>query len=176
MVPRCNFASSVDDVDGSLSAVGDDRVTRFPSFDSRAREQAQTMLTGAIERAGAHLRVEYYLAPTRNDDDQFIGFARLGLPGVKAAKSGYAIGAERWGNGYATDAARTMVTFGFQRLGLHRITAAIGPDNSASIAVVKLLGFISEGRLREHVFTNGAWRDSVLYSILHPDRLPDGER
>jgi RimJ/RimL family protein N-acetyltransferase len=59
-----------------------------------------------------------------------------------------------------------MISFGFQVLDLHRITAAIGPDNTASIAVVKKLGFTREGRLRDHVFTNGAWRDSELYSIL----------
>jgi [ribosomal protein S5]-alanine N-acetyltransferase len=56
--------------------------------------------------------------------------------------------------------------FGFTELGLHRISAAIGPDNAASIAVVTKLGMQYEGRLRDHVFTNGAWRDSLLYSIL----------
>jgi ribosomal-protein-alanine N-acetyltransferase len=59
-----------------------------------------------------------------------------------------------------------MITFGFATLGLHRITAAVGPDNAPSITVVKKLGFTREGRLRDHVFTNGAWRDSELYSIL----------
>jgi RimJ/RimL family protein N-acetyltransferase len=59
-----------------------------------------------------------------------------------------------------------MITFAFRTLGLHRITAAIGPDNAPSIAVVKRLGFSREGHLRGHVFTNGGWRDSELYSIL----------
>jgi RimJ/RimL family protein N-acetyltransferase len=36
----------------------------------------------------------------------------------------------------------------------------------SSIAVVKRLGLSYEGRLRHHVFTNGNWRDSLLYSIL----------
>jgi ribosomal-protein-alanine N-acetyltransferase len=51
-------------------------------------------------------------------------------------------------------------------LGLHRISAATGPDNATSIAIITRLGFIEEGRLRDHVFTNGAWRDSILYSLL----------
>ncbi|MCX5068752.1 GNAT family N-acetyltransferase [Micromonospora lupini] len=95
-----------------------------------------------------------------------IGFARLGLTGHQAAKLGYAIGAEHWGHGCATDAARTIIDFGFRELKLHRITAAIGPDNASSIAVAKRLGMQYEGRLRDHVFTNGAWRDSQLYSVL----------
>ncbi|WP_308283159.1 GNAT family N-acetyltransferase [Pseudonocardia nigra] len=59
-----------------------------------------------------------------------------------------------------------MLGFAFTRLELHRVSAAIGPSNARSIAVVERLGFTLEGRLRDHVFTNGAWRDSLLYSIL----------
>jgi RimJ/RimL family protein N-acetyltransferase len=59
-----------------------------------------------------------------------------------------------------------MITFGFEELALHRISAAIGPDNTASIAVVRKLGMQYKGRIRDHVFTNGAWRDSVLYAVL----------
>ena len=88
------------------------------------------------------------------------------LTGVKAAKLGYTIRADRWGKGYATDATQRMIRFGFQELGLHRISAAIGPDNAASIAVARKLGMQYEGRIRDHVFTNGAWRDSDLYAVL----------
>ncbi|OAH11313.1 GNAT family N-acetyltransferase [Streptomyces jeddahensis] len=59
-----------------------------------------------------------------------------------------------------------MIRFGFGELGLHRISAAIGPENHASIRVVEKLGFTREGILRDHVFTNSEWRNSVLYSLL----------
>ena len=59
-----------------------------------------------------------------------------------------------------------IVDFGFRALGLHRITAATGPDNAASRAVLERLGFTYEGHMRDHVFTNGDWRDSVLYAVL----------
>ncbi|GAB1690300.1 GNAT family N-acetyltransferase [Krasilnikovia sp. M28-CT-15] len=59
-----------------------------------------------------------------------------------------------------------MIEFGFKELRLHRISAAIGPDNAASIAVAERLGMQYEGRIRDHVFTNGAWRDSLLYAVL----------
>jgi ribosomal-protein-alanine N-acetyltransferase len=156
----------LDDVDDVLAIVGDDRVTTWLAFDSRTREQSLATVNGAVERAQLDPREEYYLAITRRDDDQLIGFVRLGLAGEKAAKLGYAIAADHWGNGYATDAARQMLQFGFGTLGLHRISAAIGPENVSSIAVVKRLGLSYEGRLRHHVFTNGNWRDSLLYSIL----------
>ncbi|WP_305784971.1 GNAT family N-acetyltransferase [Symbioplanes lichenis] len=122
------------------------------------------MLNGILERAVLESRSEYYLAV--EVQGVLAGFCRLGFNGVKAAKLGYAIGADHWGKGYATDAARTMVDFGFNELGLHRISAAIGPDNHASIAVVECLGMQYEGRIRDHVHTNGAWRDSLLYAVL----------
>jgi RimJ/RimL family protein N-acetyltransferase len=56
---------------------------------------------------------------------------------------------------------------------LHRISTAIGPDNAPSIALVQGLGFQYEGRIRDHVYTNGAWRDSLLYSLLAPERNHD---
>ncbi|CRK60361.1 probable acetyltransferase [Alloactinosynnema sp. L-07] len=155
-----------DDLDASLAVVGDDKVTKFLSFDSLDRDTQAARLAGAIERARLSPRTEYYLAVATPADDRLVGFARLGLGGVQAAKLGYAIAADHWGNGYATDAARTLIDYGFSELGLHRISAAIGPDNTASLAVIRRLGFTYEGRLRDHVHTNGAWRDSELYSIL----------
>jgi ribosomal-protein-alanine N-acetyltransferase len=155
-----------DDVDGALSVVGDDEVTRWLSFDSRDRDATGRMLAAAVERAALTPRPEYYLAVTLPADDRVVGFGRLGLAGVRAAKLGYAVRASEWGNGYATETARLLTGFAFGALGLHRVSAAIGPDNDASIAVVKRLGFSYEGRLRDHVFTGGAWRDSLLYSVL----------
>ncbi len=154
-----------EDVDASLALIGDDRVTQWLSFDSRGREQAAQMIQGVIERARLEPRTEYYLAGVINTDS-LIGFARLGLTGVKAAKLGYAVAADYWGRGYAQEMVRLIVDFGFNDLHLHRISAAIGPDNARSLDVAKRLGMTYEGRLRDHVYTNGAWRDSVLYSIL----------
>lgn len=154
------------DEDGLYALNSDDRVTRWLSYDSRTREQTRTALTGILDRARQEPRTEYYLAFSLPGSDQVIGAARLGLTGVKAAKLGFLVHADRWGKGYATDAARAMITFGFRDLDLHRISAAIGPENAGSIAVVERLGFQLEGRLRDHVFTNGAWRDSILYSLL----------
>jgi [ribosomal protein S5]-alanine N-acetyltransferase len=95
-----------------------------------------------------------------------IGFARLGLDRPGTAELGYAIRHDAWGHGYATEASTIILDFGFTTLGLHRVQAACGPDNLASQRVLARLGFRPEGRMRDHVFTNGAWRDSLLYSIL----------
>ncbi len=158
----------LDDVDATLGLVSDDRVTRWLSFDSRNRDQTSRMIEGVIELAQREPRTEYYLAITLGDDT-LVGFVRLARGGVQAAKLGYAIAADYWGRGYASDATRLMVDFGFRTLALHRISAAIGPDNAPSIVVAQRLGMSYEGTLRHHVFTNGGWRDSLLYSVLEDD-------
>lgn len=157
----------MDDVDDVLAVIGDDRVTERLSFDSRNRNDAEAMLAGVAERRRHQPRVEYYLAVTPGSgNDRCVGFVRLAFDGVRAGKLGYAIAFEHWGHGYATDAARTLTDYGFRELGLHRVSAAIGPDNQASIRMAKRLGMTFEGRIRDHVHTNGAWRDSLLYSVL----------
>jgi RimJ/RimL family protein N-acetyltransferase len=93
------------------------------------------MIESAIEQAKREPRTEFDLAVTLPAEDEVIGFARLALDGVKAGKLGYAIRADRWGHGYATDAARTLADFGFRQLGLHRImrpSARTTPPRSGS--------------------------------------------
>lgn len=74
-----------------LRVVCDPRVTRWLSFDSLSREQQAERLIGAIERAAADPRTEWYLAVTTRTDDVLVGFVRIGLSGVRGAKLGYAI-------------------------------------------------------------------------------------
>jgi [ribosomal protein S5]-alanine N-acetyltransferase len=157
------------DLDDYFAITGDDRVTAWMAFDSYDRAKATDALAGIIERSAREDRPDHMLAITRQDDDHLIGFARIAPSGAWGAKLGYAIHADHWGHGYATDAARVLLRFAFVTQGRHRVTAAIGPENEASIAVVKRLGFSYEGHLRDHVHTNGAWRDSLLYSILEPE-------
>ena len=163
-----------DDVDDVLALIGDDRVTEWLSFDSRDRAAAVAMIEGVEQRRRQQPRTEFYLAITPADGpDQCVGFVRLAFDGVRAGKLGYATAFDHWGRGYAGDAARVLIDYGFRELGLHRISAAIGPDNRASIALVERLGMTREGTIRDHVFTNGAWRDSVLYSVLADEWASD---
>ena len=172
---------AADDVDEVLKIVGDERVTQWLSFAVKDRAGAESMVLAAISSAAARPRTEYYLAVLDRRTDRLIGFIRLALNGTRAAKLGYALRADAWGQGFATEAARAIIDFGFQALALHRISAAVGPENEASRAVLRRLGFIEEGRLRDHVHTNGAWRDSLLSSLLvsdwrHGNGSPSGDR
>lgn len=154
------------DAEAAAKIIGDDRVTDWLSFDSRPPEAAVAMMERAVSVAQADPRPEYYMGVTTLDSDEVIGFVRLEPSGVRAAKLGFAVHADHWGRGYATEAAQLVIRFGFDELGLHRISGAVGPANQRSLAIMERLGFSYEGTIRDHVFTNGAWRDSRLYSLL----------
>ncbi|HZG75409.1 MAG TPA: GNAT family protein, partial [Paenibacillus sp.] len=78
----------------------------------------------------------------------------------------YCLNPDYWRRGYASEAAREMLRFGFADLGLHRIYATCRPANVGSASVMKRIGMTYEGRLREHLFAKGTWHDSYQYSIL----------
>lgn len=154
------------DLDPSMAIVGDDRITRSLSFDSRTRDVQRRRLAEDIARARGDPRPDYYLAIVTNEAELLIGFVRLGLLAHRGSELGYALRRDHWGRGYATEAGALMLDHAFARLGIHRVQAACGPDNEPSKRVLDRLGFRYEGRVRDHVFTNGAWRDSLLYSLL----------
>ena len=79
---------------------------------------------------------------------------------------GYELASPQWGQGYASEAARAMVRFGFEDLGLHRIWAECIADNRRSIRVLEKAGLQLEGRLRDKVYFKGRWWDTLLFAIL----------
>jgi ribosomal-protein-alanine N-acetyltransferase len=164
-----------DDLDASLTVVGDPEVTHWLSFDTKTRDEQAERLAQDVERAKQDPRPDYYLA-IANDDDLLIGFVRIGLLAHQAGELGYAIRRQDWGKGYASEASKLMLDLGFDTLRLHRIQAACGPDNLASQRLLARIGMIPEGRIRDHVYTNGGWRDSLLYSVLQPDWRGIGSR
>ncbi|MEK5070195.1 GNAT family N-acetyltransferase [Sporosarcina sp. FSL K6-1508] len=79
---------------------------------------------------------------------------------------GYIINPAYWGMGYATEASKLLIEFGFEVLHLHRIFATCDPRNVASSNVLEKNGMTKEGRIREDLLLKDGWRDSFLYSIL----------
>lgn len=82
------------------------------------------------------------------------------------AELGYWIGKSYWSQGYCTEAARAVIEFGFEQLGLHRIYAYSFSRNTASARVMQKLCMIHEGHLRQHVRKWDAFEDLELYGIL----------
>jgi ribosomal-protein-alanine N-acetyltransferase len=82
---------------------------------------------------------------------------------------GYYLDQQHNGKGYMTEAVRTLVEFGFNVLGLHRIEAGVMPHNAGSIKVLEKAGFHKEGIAKKNVKINGRWEDHQVLAILNPD-------
>jgi [ribosomal protein S5]-alanine N-acetyltransferase len=110
-------------------------------------------------------------AITLRADGALIG--AVGLRSERAherAELGYWIGVPYWGSGYATEAARAVVEFGFDGLGLNRIFARHMTSNPASGRVMEKIGMHLEGEFRQHELKWGEFRDHRFYGVVRSDR------
>ena len=106
------------------------------------------------------------LAIERQEDGKVIGLVGMIREDHGQAEIGWAIGVEHRGQGYATDAARALMDYGFTSLGLHRIHADASTDNIASWRIMERLGMRREGLLRQAVYEGGKWLDRYIYGIV----------
>lgn len=108
-----------------------------------------------------------WLAITRIEDGRQIGGIGLRVDEQhQHAELGYWLGVPYWGQGYATEAAREMLRYGFAELGLHRIFASHFKHNAASGRILLKLGMRHEGCQSEHLRKWDEFVDSELYGIL----------
>ncbi|UFQ15989.1 MULTISPECIES: GNAT family N-acetyltransferase [Streptomyces] len=167
----------IDDVDAVHAIYGDAKATKYLSFEPRTRDQVGQIIARSMVSATAEPRDEYCLAVAERDSGRLIGYARLALDPhqPKGATMGFALRPSAWGVGYGTETVRTVLTLAFDTLGLHRVWAARAPLNTASHKTLLRAGMQEEGRIRQHVFVRGAWRDSITYSIVD-DEWKVGQR
>ena len=111
-----------------------------------------------------------WLAITLRADGRQIGGIGLRVDEQhQHAELGYWLGAPYWGKGYATEASREMLRYGFKDLGMHRIFATHFKHNPVSGRILKKLGMKYEGCQREHLFKWDQFVDSELYGLLRSE-------
>jgi ribosomal-protein-alanine N-acetyltransferase len=114
------------------------------------------------ERRGAAMALQ------RAADGVFIGYCNLfdWNPIHRSVKLGYCLHVGAWGQGFAPEAARGLLEWGFSALDLNRVQAETDPRNTASNRVLEKLGFTHEGTLREDCIVGGEISDSRVYGLL----------
>lgn len=140
----------------------------FPALQSRAASDASVdaWQTELEERGWSNWAVE--LRSTR----QFIGFVGLSvprrvLPFSPCVEVGWRLARAHWGRGYATEAARAVLRFGFERLALPEIVSFTAVPNVRSRAVMERIGMRDTHQDFEHpaVPEGSPLRAHCLYRI-----------
>jgi len=99
--------------------------------------------------------------------DRFVGVCDLSEIDRrhKRAEIGFMLGRDAWGQGYALEAMRAVLTYAASA-GLSRLLARTHLGNRRSDTLLEKLGFEEEGLLRGHVLRDGERRDCRLFGLL----------
>lgn len=103
-------------------------------------------------------QIAYYLVDTTNH------FAEIE----------YCIGTDFQNRGYITEAARAIIRFGFEKIGLNKIQISTKSINAPSRRVIEKCGFTYEGTLREYFYFNGRYVDRLYFSTLRNEYFKVG--
>ncbi|MFF0298509.1 GNAT family N-acetyltransferase [Kitasatospora sp. NPDC004614] len=133
------------------------------------REQS----AGALEAFRAELaeRGWGWWAVELRDGGRFLGFAGLDpvdeeAP-VEGVEAGWRLHRDVWGHGYATEAARAVLRYGFEELALPEILALIAAGNAPSRAVAERLGMTYDpaADFEDVTLPPGEHRRTVVYRL-----------
>jgi ribosomal-protein-alanine N-acetyltransferase len=72
------------------------------------------------------------------------------------------------------EALSAVLSWSFLDLNLNRVEAQIHPENFASLALIRKLGFVEEGRLRQVGYWRDQYHDMLQFSLLRREWLPVG--
>jgi RimJ/RimL family protein N-acetyltransferase len=128
---------------------------RFRDWYSTRNQQPDRLDLAVVDRASGRCVGEVVLNDW-NGANQSCGFRTL-------------LGPEGRGRGLGTESVRMIVGYGFERLGLHRISLEVYSFNPRARRVYDKVGFVAEGVLRDALRWGDQWIDATVMSVLAPD-------
>jgi len=135
---------TVDDAEAAHQMYGDPEVMLYLG-------NGQVVPDVAAQRLWLADRIEHYRSPAldglgvwavvERDTQRVVGTMLLKpLPPTDQIEIGWHLNRRVWGKGYASEAARAVMQYGFRELHLDRILAVLKPGNIRSAAVARRLG------------------------------------
>ena len=103
------------------------------------------------------------------------GFARIDTVN-NSAELGYVLNPDFHHKGLASEAAEKVLEFGFEELGLHRISARFMKGNDASLRLMERLGMTFEGYHTDEIFVKGSYRTVGHCAITKDEYIANKKR
>jgi len=151
-----------------LAYQSDPLYLRYYPSDSPTPDGVRAFVRMFVDWRREQPRTRFQLAVVLRSEQRLIGTCgiRVNDTQLREANIGYELDSRCWNRGYATEAARAIVAFGFETLRLHRIWSWCVAENAGSARVLEKVGMRREGCLREKEYFKGRWHDHLLYGIL----------
>ncbi|OZI10939.1 GNAT family N-acetyltransferase [Bacillaceae bacterium SAS-127] len=146
-------------------------VCQYQPWGPNTEKESKTFVEQAMVDSKENPRSRYVFAIIENENGKLIGAAEINIRDFqnKNGELGYILNPDYWRMGFATEAAKLLIEFGFKQLNLHRVYATCDPKNIGSSKVLEKIRMTKEGRLRENLLIKDGWRDSLLFSILEQE-------
>ncbi|WHY55914.1 GNAT family N-acetyltransferase [Peribacillus simplex] len=157
------------DAQAVFQCLSKDEVTRFYGQDSLENvEQAKDIIASFAKNHLEKRAIRWGIE--RKDTQELIGTIGFHAhsPKYRRAEIGYEIHPAHWRKGFASEALKEIIDYGFNDLDLTRIGAVVFLENKPSSELLLKLGFIQEGILRSYIYQNGIPHDTYVYSLLKP--------
>lgn len=155
------------DLAGLMTINGDPLVTHFLPYptwrhDGDAEAWYRRMVNLSGETGARQLVIE------RSGDRMVVGSILVFKfdEASRRAELGYVVGRRHWRQGYASEALRALLAHLFCAQGMRRVEAEVNPENVASTALLRALGFSLEGHLRERYEAKGKVYGVDVYGLL----------
>lgn len=146
----------------------DPEFSKFEIWGPNTIEETHGFVDRMIQQSEFSPRFEFEYAVCLNDSGLLIGGCgiRRETELSHVANLGWAINPEFQGKGYATEAARGLIQFGFKHLNLSVIYATCDTRNTPSIRVMEKLGMKRVGLVVGTKEVKGHIRNSYRYELL----------
>lgn len=152
--------------------------------DARRDDPGRSMIGDIEDQAARIANYERYRGPDEMrrimafvafHDGAMIGTVSLDRPRqARIGGIGVFVGDAHQGRGLGTELVARMLRFGFEDCDMHRIEADVEVSNIASQRVMKRVGMVREGVMRDCTFAGGRWWSDAKYAILASDWLVRG--
>ncbi|MFT3693377.1 MAG: GNAT family protein [Kofleriaceae bacterium] len=165
---------AVSDVDALYPYVTDPELPKYMSWrPHRDRAESTAFFQSQVDGLAAGKLISWAIVPSSNDGNA-AGLITLGGITwkfstdwrVDRAELGYWLGPAFWGKGIMREAAMLATVFGFETLGLHKITIGHMDGNVPSQRIIEGLGYRHVGLKLEDAWKNGAWQHHHRYEML----------
>ena len=134
-------------------------------------QRTEFLLTEWIIAQSEQPRMLFVFALENRNNNQWMGLIGLQLRELKfrSGEVWFKIAPVHWGDGFATECLKRMLTFAFTELNLHRVEAGCAIQNIASARVLEKAGMKKEGVKRKILPIRGEWADAYSYAVLEED-------